>query len=115
MSLELQAGKIGDVAVVEVQCESLDAATVIDFREAIQPIIDKNPNIVINIGMLRTINSSGLGALISCLKQSHERGGDLKLAGMKGEVKRIFEIVQIHMMFDLFDTTEEAVSAFSPG
>jgi anti-sigma B factor antagonist len=58
------------------------------------------------------VDSSGLGAFISCLRKLNGKGGDLKLCGMSKQVRAVFELVRMHRIFEIFGTTDEAVHAF---
>ena len=50
--------------------------------------------------------------MLSCLRQLNAAGGDLKLCGMSKAVRAVFELVRMHRIFDIYDTREQAVSAF---
>ena len=65
-----------------------------------------------HLSHLRFVDSSGLGAMLSCLRQLNATGGDLKLCGMSKAVRSVFELVRMHRIFDIYDTREQAVSAF---
>jgi anti-sigma B factor antagonist len=67
---------------------------------------------VFDLSRLRFTDSSGLGALISCLRKVNANGGDLKLCAMSDQVRALFELVRMHKVFDIYATREEAVRAF---
>ena len=67
---------------------------------------------VIDLARLRFMDSSGLGAMLSCLRQLSAKGGDLKLCCMSKQVRAAFELVRMHRIFDIFNSREEAVRAF---
>ena len=110
--MEITADKIGDVAVVLVPVEELDASNAGELKRNIAPILEANPQLVIDLSRLRFIDSSGLGAMLSCLRQVSAKGGDLKLCGMTKQVRATFELVRMHRIFDIFSIREEAVQAF---
>ena len=110
--MEITADKIGDVAVVLVPVEELDASNAGELKRDIAPILETNSQLVIDLSRLRFVDSSGLGAMLSCLRQVSAKGGDLKLCGMSKQVRATFELVRMHRIFDIFSTREEAVRAF---
>ena len=59
---------------------------------------------------LSYIDSAGLGALVSLLKRASENSKELRLFGLRGNVKKIFELTRLNMVFNIFDTLEEALS-----
>jgi anti-sigma B factor antagonist len=110
MDLVLQ--QIGDVAVTTVPVEELDASNAGEFKRDMTPVVDASTKVVLDLSRLRFVDSSGLGAFISCLRKLNAKGGDLKLCGMSKQVRAVFELVRMHRVFDICATVEEAVRAF---
>ena len=110
--MELTVQKIGDVAVVTLLGEILDASNSKEFKQDIAPVLEANPKLVFDMSQLQFVDSSGLGSILSCLRQLNAVGGDLKLSGMSKPVRALFELVRMHRIFDIFNTKEEAASTF---
>ena len=110
--MEIVVRWLHDVAVATIAVEDLDAGTVGDFKRDIAPVLEAHPRLVFDLSRLRFVDSSGLGAFISCLRKLNAMGGDLKLCGMSKPVRNVFELVRMHRVFDILDTPEEAVRAF---
>jgi anti-sigma B factor antagonist len=110
--MEIAVEKTGDVAVVQIPVEELDASNASELKRDIGPVLDANKKVVLDLSRLRFVYSSGLGAMLSCLRQLTGRGGDLRLAGMSKPVRALFELVRMHRIFDIYATKEEAIRAF---
>ena len=110
--MEITVDKMGDVAIAELPVEELDASNAAELKRDIAPLLEAHTKLVIDLGRLRFVDSSGLGAFISCLRKLNAKGGDLKLCGMSKQVRAVFELVRMHRIFDIFGTREEAVRAF---
>ncbi|HEY7168878.1 MAG TPA: STAS domain-containing protein [Candidatus Binatia bacterium] len=110
--MEITLDKIGDVAVALIPVEELDASNAADFKRDISPFLQTQTRLVIDLRRLRFVDSSGLGAFISCLRKLKANGGDLKLCGMSKQVRAVFELVRMHRIFEIFGTREEAAQAF---
>ncbi len=108
----LSVEEVGNVAVVKIPGSSLDASNVKEFKRNITPILDKNTSVVLDIQNLDFVDSSGLGAFLSCLRHLNTAGGDLKIIGMRKPVQALFELVRMHRICDVFETADEAVKAF---
>jgi anti-sigma B factor antagonist len=104
--------KVGDVAVAIVPVEELDAGNAAEFKRDVAPLLEANAKLVLDLSRLRFVDSSGLGAFISCLRKLEASGGDLKLCGMSKDVRAVFELVRMHRIFDILDTQDDAVRAF---
>jgi anti-sigma B factor antagonist len=101
--------KVGEVAVVELRGEQLDASNVADFKRDIAPVLEGNSRVVFDLSQLRFVDSSGLGAILSCLRRLNGAGGELKLCGLAKPVRALFELVRMHKIFDIYATRDEAV------
>ena len=102
---------IGDIVVVVLPGRSLDASNVKAFKQEITPLLGSKAKVVFDMSQLQFVDSSGLGSLLSCLRQLHAGGGELKLCGMAQPVHTLFALVRMDRIFDIFPTQAEAVSA----
>ena len=66
---------VADVAVVEIPVDELDASNSGELKHDITSIVEANNKLVIDLSRLRFVDSSGLGALLSCLRQLTAKGG----------------------------------------
>ena len=110
--MDIVLEQLGDVAVATVPVDELDASNAGDFKRDIAPILDAHPKMVLDLSRVRFVDSSGLGAFISCLRRLNAKGGDLKLCGMSKAVRAVFELVRMHRVFDILGTKEDAAHAF---
>jgi anti-sigma B factor antagonist len=93
--------------------DHLDAANVKDFKEAIAPLLEQSERVVFDMSQIKFVDSSGLGALIACLRQTHKQQGDFKLCAMSKPVCALFELMRMHRVFSIHETLEDALRAFS--
>jgi len=110
--MEISSDRMGDVAVAIMPMEELDASNAGKFKDDIAPVLEAHTKLVLDLSRLRFVDSSGLGAFISCLRKVNAKGGELKLCGMSKRIRAVFELVRMHRIFDIRDTKEEAVRAF---
>ena len=88
---------VGDVALREAVGEALEAGA---------------RNIVIDLGGVTTMDSSGVGELVSAYTTVTNRGGKLKLANLPSKVADILQITQLITVFETFDSVDEAIESF---
>jgi anti-sigma B factor antagonist len=110
--MELTVDRIGNVTVVQVPVENLDASNTKEFKRQVSPLLEAKGKLVFDMAKVKFVDSSGLGALLSCLRQVNAEGGDLKICGLTKQVRVIFELVRMHRIFEIFNTREEAAKAF---
>ncbi|HXW06396.1 MAG TPA: STAS domain-containing protein [Vicinamibacterales bacterium] len=110
--MELASETVGEVTIVVVPGDQLDASNAKDFKRDVAPLLETCRHAVLDLSALRFVDSSGLGAILSCSRLLHAKGGDLKLCAMTRPVRALFELVRMHKIFDIHPTREEALRAF---
>jgi anti-sigma B factor antagonist len=110
--MEMTVDKVGDVAAVAVPVDELDASNASELKRDIAPVLQANTKVVLDLTAVRFMDSSGLGAMLSCLRQLSARKGELKLCGMSKQVRGAFELVRLRRIFDIYPSQAEAVLAF---
>ena len=109
-----KVGQIGDVTVITVPGPRLDASQSTMFKRDVSPVLAVSSKVIFDMSGLQFMDSTGLGTIVSCLKVLNAAGGDLKLCGMTKQIRALFELVRMHRVFDIYNTTDEAVSAYQP-
>ena len=66
--------------------------------------------LIISFEEIRFIDSSAFGTLISVLKMAKENKGTLRLCNMSMEVMELMEVMQLHTVFDIYGTVDDALS-----
>ena len=109
--MELTTEKIDDVTIVVLPGEQLDAGNAKEFKRDIAAVLEPCRKVVFDLRELRFVDSSGLGAILSCLRHLNGKGGDLKLCEMTKPVRALFELVRMHKIFDIYVTKDDALRA----
>ena len=106
-------GESGGVPVLRLKGRLTIGEGSRDLRGTIADIAaEGHTYLLLDLGEVTYIDSSGLGAFISFLRKLNEKKGDLKLCGMSKQVRAVFELVRMHRILDIYGTREEAVRAF---
>jgi anti-sigma B factor antagonist len=108
----LAVDRIGDFVAVGVPVDEIDAGNASELKSDMAPMLEANARLVIDLTRVRFMDSSGLGAMLSCLRQLRAKNGDLKLCGMSEQVRGAFEIVRLDRIFDIYPNRAEALRAF---
>ena len=83
------------------------------LRNAVQEAINSGATkVVINLKDVTTIDSSGVGELVSAFTTATNRGAKLSLANLPSKVSDILQITQLITVFDVFDSEDEAIRSF---
>lgn len=110
--MELNLEQFGDIAVLRLKEDHLDASNAKDFRRDVVTRIESQQRVVFDMTEVQFVDSSGCGVLLSCLRDLNGRGGDLKLCGITKPVRALFELVRMHKIFEIYNNTDEALRSF---
>ena len=91
----------------------LDAMTVPSFENELRDHMSQGiARAVVDFEDVTYISSSGLRVLLTARRLAHSQGGDVKLCRLSPRVREIFEMVGFNQVFGIYDSVEEAQSAF---
>src|SRR5262249_15099078 len=112
-TMQVTLERVGDVAVVEVGFEELDASNADEFRRQMTPVLEGARKVVLDLGPVQLIDSRGCGAILSCLKTLSAAGGDLRLCNVNRPVRTTFELIRLHRVCEILNTKDDAVRSFA--
>lgn len=102
-----------EISIVRVNGE-ITFSTSGDLRKKLLELVDKgSKKIILNIGGVDYIDSSGMATMVEILQKIKSEGGHLVLCKVKDKVKDILEMVKLRDLFEMFDTEEEAIEGFN--
>jgi anti-sigma B factor antagonist len=104
--------KEGAVSVLDV-VGRLTSFEVSALRDAISRLLKEGrKNIVLNLGALDYLDSSGIGELARSYVSVVKKGGAMKVVGLSAKVEEVLKITQLFRVFPEFPSEEEAVDSF---
>ncbi len=110
--MEIQKRKEGDVTILTLDGR-LDLTSASSLKEASKDILENDSKkMILNLDRVDFINSSGLGALVSILKEVRNSQGSMRLSNLAPYVKEIFDITQLTNIFDIFSDEKQALSSY---
>jgi anti-sigma B factor antagonist len=102
-----------NVTVLDLKGKLTIGAGDIALRNAVVEAVNSGAqNVVINLRDVSTIDSSGVGELVSSYTTATNRGAKLKLCNLPAKVQDILHITQLITVFDVFDSEAEAVQSY---
>jgi anti-sigma B factor antagonist len=114
--MQIEIAERDGAAVVRPAGARVDLQVAGEFRTALLQLIDVgHHHLVVDMGDVHFVDSSGLGALVSALKTLKllKRDGDIRLANVQPPVVSLLEIIRLHRVFASYPSVEQAVQSFS--
>ncbi len=100
-------------AVLEIRGNVMGGPEASDFSDLLHGLLEEDKkNVVIDLGHVKFMNSSGLGMLISGYTTMKNGGGMLKLANATEKINSLLVITKLITIFENYDSVDEAVESF---
>lgn len=114
MSVKLSSRQVGDVTVIDAAGRITLGEGASAFRDAIRDLAAKgNKKLLLNLGEVSYIDSSGIGEMVSGFTSVTNNGGQLKLLGLSKRIKDLLQITKLYTVFDVYDDEAQAIRSFS--
>lgn len=114
MSVKLNTRQVGDVSVVDVAGRITLGEGSSALRDTLRDMVTKDrKKILLNLGDVSYIDSSGIGELVSGFTSVTNSGGQLKLLNLTKRVKDLLQITKLYTVFDVHEDEAAAIRSFA--
>ncbi len=114
MSMKASTRQVDGVTIVDLSGRITLGEGSVVLRDTIKDLLSKgNKKILLNLGDVSYIDSSGIGELVSAFTSVQRQGGELKLLNLTKKVHDLLQITKLYTVFDVKDDEAAAVGAFS--
>ena len=114
MSLKITNREVGGITVVNLSGRlTLGDASAL-LRQSLKDLLEGGKKkIVLNLGEVGYIDSSGLGELVSSFTTVRNSGGELKLANLTQKVNDLLTVTKLYTVFEIHNDEQAAISSFN--
>ena len=112
MRLSLNTRGVGDVTIVRCSGRIVAGGETESLRDHVSGLLQDRRDIVLHLGEVVFIDSSGLGTLVRLLTSTRRVRGDLKLCNVPQDVHKVLKMTNLITLFDTHESEEDAVLAF---
>lgn len=107
--MDLETRKSGEVLIIKPLSKNIDVTVSNYFKGIVIDLINQgNSQFLIDFSAVTFIDSSGLGSLISILKNVSYNNGNIALCNVQNTVMNMFNLTRMNMVFKIFPTEKEA-------
>jgi anti-sigma B factor antagonist len=110
--LSLNTRGVGDVTIVRCTGRIVAGVETESLRQHVSGLLQDCKGIVLHLGEVVFIDSSGLGTLVRLLTSARRVSADLKLCDVPPAVRQVLKMTSLIKLFDTHESEEEAVAAF---
>lgn len=99
--------------VIEFKGNVMGGPDAVSLNEKLHELIDaEKTNVVVDLGKVKFMNSSGLGMLIGALTTMRKAGGDLRIANATDKIESLLIVTKLITVFKHYKSVEEAAKSF---
>ncbi len=113
MSLSTSMREVDGVVIVDLSGRITLGEASGKLRDTVRDLLSKgNKKILLNLGDVTYIDSSGLGELVSSYTTAANQGAKVKLLNVQKKVDDLLQITKLYTVFDSFTDESKAVSSY---
>ena len=113
MSMKISSRSVDGVSILDCSGRITLGEGSIILRDTVRDLLGKGQKkILLNLGDVSYIDSSGIGELVSAFTTVRNQGGELKLLNLTKKVHDLLQITKLYTVFDVKDDEASAVKAF---
>jgi anti-sigma B factor antagonist len=113
VALTIASREVDGVSVLDLSGRITLGEGSVQLRDAIRDLIGKGQkSILLNMGDINYIDSSGLGELVSAYTTARNQGAGLKLLKLTQKVHDLLQLTKLYTVFDIFDDEASAIASF---
>ncbi len=102
-----------DITVIELNGNVMGGPDATELNEELHKLVQAGKTkVVVDLGDVKFMNSSGLGMLIRALTTMRNAGGDMKLARASEKIESLLIVTKLITVFDHHESVAKAVDAF---
>src|SRR2546421_7044504 len=113
MTMKSKSRESNGVTILDLSGRMTLGEDTILLRETIRDLVSRERKmILLNLGDVPYIDSSGIGELVSAFTSVKKQGGSLKLLNLTKKVRDVLQITKLYTVFDVYLNEEGAIQAF---
>lgn len=113
MSIKTSMRQVDGVTIVDLSGRITLGEGSVVLRDTVRDLVNKgDKRILLNLGDVTYIDSSGIGELVSAFTTVRNQGGELKLLNLTKKVHDLLQITKLYTVFDVKDDETKAIQSF---
>ena len=113
MALSIASREVNGVTVLDLSGRITLGEGSVQLRDAVRDLIGKGQkNILVNLGDVNYIDSSGLGELVSAYTSARNQSARLKLLKLTKKVHDLLQLTKLYTVFDIYDDEASAIASY---
>ena len=113
MSMKVATRQVDGITILDLSGRITLGEGSVTLRDAVHDVLAKGQKkILLNLGEINYIDSSGIGELVSGFTSVRNAGGELKLLNLTKKVHDLLQITKLYTVFDIWDNEASAITSY---
>jgi len=112
VALDLEISKTDEIVVVRCRGRIVFGAEADELRRVVLGSLNESKRIVLSLAAILYLDSSGVDTLVASFISARNRGAEIKFADLSSAVRRVLTSTNVHRLFEVHDSIEDAVKSF---
>ncbi|HUK91114.1 MAG TPA: STAS domain-containing protein [Blastocatellia bacterium] len=111
--LSIKERSAGDITILDLSGKVTIGEGSVELREKVRTLLEEGKKkILLNLGDVAYVDSSGIGELVSSYTTANNQGGQLKLLNLTKKIQDLLMITKLLTVFETFDNEQAAIASF---
>jgi len=111
--LSIKERSAGDITILDLSGKVTIGEGSVELREKVRTLLEEGKKkILLNLGGVAYVDSSGIGELVSSYTTANNQGGQLKLLNLTKKIQDLLMITKLLTVFETFDNEQAAIASF---
>jgi anti-sigma B factor antagonist len=112
--MKIETRTVGDIKILDCSGKITLGEGTMTVRNTVRDVLKNGgKKIILNLGDVSYIDSSGIGELVSTFTTVVNQGGQLKLLNLTKKIHELLQITKLLTVFQVFDSESVAIASFS--
>lgn len=112
--IQISERQAGDVTILDLGGKITIGEGSVALRSAIRRLLGEGKTkLLLNLGDVGYIDSSGIGELVSSFTAVNKEGGTLKLLNLTQKIQDLLAITKLLTVFDVYESEADALASFN--
>ncbi len=113
VELSLEIRTHGESTVLACRGRLTDMFSKYLFCEAVEELLEKHRNVVLDLTCLERMDAAALGAIAACVRSALDHHTTLRCFGVSKQLRQLLDVTRLSTFLRFYNSEEEAVSAVS--
>lgn len=112
MPLSIDSHRAGEITVLTCSGRIIEGAESATLQRHVNDLIAESPYIILHLGRIEFIDSSGLGLLVRCLIRMESLHGLIRICAASQRINEAFKLTGLNTLFTVYDSEADAIAGF---